>query len=78
MLDKYPLVSDCSELYSLGFTREGQYDIQVDGQTVKAFCQNSWTIILKRGQFGNTAVGSYSTNKQKFPLTDVLILEPFL
>ena len=56
--DKYPTLPNCAELYSLGFTLPGTYRIKIGGTTVSAYCKDSWTIILKRGQYGNSEVNT--------------------
>ena len=49
-----PAVTDCSEIYRLGFRLPGIYRIDPSGarkleNSVETFCQGGWTILLRRG-----------------------------
>ncbi len=49
-----PPVSDCSELYRLGYRLSGVYVIDPSGsrdvsKSVEVYCQDGWTYLLRRG-----------------------------
>jgi hypothetical protein len=49
-----PPVSDCSELYRLGYQLPGVYSIDPSGSrnisiAVEVYCQDGWTYLLRRG-----------------------------
>ena len=49
---------ECSSLYESGIKREGTYILDKDDLKYQAHCKHGWTVILRRGQFGNPVVRS--------------------
>ena len=51
-------MTDCSELLALGVTQPGSYWLDFSGtrnlsRATLTYCEDGWTYILNRGQYGN-------------------------
>ena len=60
-VDEVPPLTDCQEIYNLGFSAEGVYKVDITGArdrtiAVDAYCKNGWTVFLRRGQYNNPTV----------------------